>query len=274
MLASKGAHVLITGLDEKRGMKAAEEICKFAGHEGVHFYSVDHSSIADNIRLAEQISSHIDRLDVLINNVGGTGPADRRETGEGFEFTYAMNVLGPFALTKSLLTLLRKAAPSRIINITSSAAYMWKRDPLIDMDNKENYVAMNAYAHAKLLNLIWTLALARRLVGTGIVANATNPGMAWTNNTASLTPEAIPQWKYIWPLVRWFQRRASAEVASKSSVFLATSEEVANVTGTFFESNTKPKKPASSALDVKCQDRFWEIAESHVMRALVTTIRK
>ena len=123
----------------------------------------------------------------------------RTETPEGFEASVALNFIGPFALTTHLLPLLSRAPAARVVNVVSSAFEMWTRDPFEDLEHRRSYVAIEAHARAKLLNLLFTLALARRLAGSSVVANAVNPGMAWTPGVAALTREALPQWRFIWP---------------------------------------------------------------------------
>jgi retinol dehydrogenase-14 len=266
-LASKGARVLVTGRDEERGREAVAELRLRAGHDDIQFFATDHSTIRGNRDLAERVSKQFNHLDVLINNVGRSPSSRRQETEDGYEATLATNFLGPFALTDDLLPLLRESAPARIVNVVSSAHAMWKRDPFEDLNADGRYVGIEAYARAKLLNLLWTFALARRLEGSGVVVNATNPGMAWTPGTQALTPEAVPQWRWFWPLVRFVRRRASAESASKSSVFLASSEDIAGVTGAYFESNAKPGRPSALSLDVGNQEWAWTLAEALAPRA-------
>ncbi|HET7088936.1 MAG TPA: SDR family NAD(P)-dependent oxidoreductase [Anaerolineae bacterium] len=266
-LAAKGARVIVTGRDEKRGREAIDELRRRAGHDQVHFVAVDHSTVGGNGDLADRVAKELDRLDGLINNVGGSPNGQRQETADGYEASLAMNFVGPVALTRGLLQLLRESAPARIVNVVSSAHAMWKRDPFEDLDARERYVGIEAHAHAKLLNLLWTFALARRLEGSGVVVNATNPGMAWTPSTQALTPQAVPAWRFTWPLVRWIQRRASAEAASRSSVFLASSDDAASVSGMYFESDAKPKRPSALALDIGNQERAWELAATLVARA-------
>ncbi len=266
-LAAKGTRVLVTGRDEERGREAVAELRLRAGHDNIHFFATDHSTVGGNCDLAERVSRQFDRLDVLINNVGQSPSSRRQETEDGYEAMLTTNFLGPFVLTDDLLPLLRESAPARIVNVVSSAHTMWKRDPFEDLNAVERYLGIEAYARAKLLNLLWTFALARRLEGSGVVVNATNPGMAWTPGTQALTPEAVPQWRWFWPLVRFVRRRAPAEAASKSSVFLASSEDIAGVTGAYFESNAKPRRPSALALDVGNQERAWTLAETLAQRA-------
>jgi NAD(P)-dependent dehydrogenase (short-subunit alcohol dehydrogenase family) len=163
--------------------------------------------------LAEQLRNSLDRLDILVNNVGRVFPA-RQETADGYEATLALCFVSPAALTEALLSLLTQSRGARVVNMNSSAYKMWHHDPGDDIQSQRSYVGIQAHAHAKLLNLIWTFALAERLKEHTLAVNATNPGAAWTPGTAQLTPEAIPAWKYIWPIVRFFQRRGSPAKAT------------------------------------------------------------
>jgi NAD(P)-dependent dehydrogenase (short-subunit alcohol dehydrogenase family) len=272
-LASMGARVLVTGRDEARGRAALDRLRLEARHDRVAFLAVDHSTVGGNRDLAERVLQRVDRLDVLVNNVGAIH-ARRQETEDGYEATLAMNFLGPFVLTDVLMPLLLESAPARVVNVVSSAYSMWKRDPFEDLAAKQRYVGIEAYAHSKLLNILWTFALARRLEGSGVVANAVNPGMAWTNQTRAMTPETVPAWRLFWPLVRLVQRRASAEAAAKSSVYLASSEKASSVSRAYFESNAKPRRPTELALDVGNQERAWDLAKSLVARAPTREARR
>ncbi len=265
-LTTMGARVVVTGRDPARGQAAARQLAGRARPDRVRFIAVDHATVVGNQALAGQLATELDRLDVLVNNVGGAPSGQRRQTPDGYETTLAVNFVGPAALTTGLLPLLRRSAPARVVTVVSSAHAMWKRDPFADLHAQQRYVGIQAYAHAKLLSLLWTLALARRLEGTGVVANATNPGMAWTPGTQALTPQAVPAWRWVWPLVRLLQRRASAEAAARSSVFLAA-EAAAGVTGQYFESKAQPKRPSPLALDVGHQERAWELAASLIATA-------
>jgi NAD(P)-dependent dehydrogenase (short-subunit alcohol dehydrogenase family) len=266
-LVTLGARVVVTGRDTERGEAAARQLAGCAWHDQVRFLAADHATVADNQALAEQLGRELDRLDVLVNNVGSPPSGQRRQTPDGYETTLAVNFVGPAVLTTGLLPLLRQSAPARVVTVVSSAHTMWKRDPFEDLHAQQRYVGVEAYARAKLLSLLWTLALARRLEGAGVVVNATNPGMAWTPGTQALTPQAVPAWRLVWPLVRWLQRRASAEAAARSSVFLASAEEAAAITGRYFESKAQPRRPSALALDIGNQERAWELAATLIASA-------
>jgi NAD(P)-dependent dehydrogenase (short-subunit alcohol dehydrogenase family) len=244
-LTSKGMRVFVTG---RRSVDLP----------GLEFLQVDHSTVAANIALARKVT----RLDVLVNNLGGALSAHRSETADSIENTIALNFVGPFVLTTEVLPLLRHSGSGRIVNIVSSALRMWRGDPFLDVLATEQFVPLQVLAHAKLLNTLWTLALARRLEGSGVVANAVNPGMAWTPGTRALTPELVPAWRWIWPIVRWFQKRASAEKAAQAPVFLATAPEAAAMNGRVLESNLKSMAVPPVVADPAAQDRTWELAEA------------
>src|SRR5262249_44896175 len=108
-LATRGLRVVVTGRDEARGQTAVAELRRVAGHELVEFFAVDHLLIADNRRLAGRVGGRLDRLDLLVNNVGRVF-SRREETGEGNEATIALNFLGPIALTEGLCPLLLASA--------------------------------------------------------------------------------------------------------------------------------------------------------------------
>jgi NAD(P)-dependent dehydrogenase (short-subunit alcohol dehydrogenase family) len=244
-LAALGARVIITGRDPLRGARAADEIRGKAGTERVEFVQVDHLGVGANQSFAARLTDSVDGLDILINNVGRVFPT-RQETADGYEATLALCFVGPVALTESALPLLTRRPGARIINMSSSAYKMWHHDPFSDVQSQRGYVGIQAHAHAKQLNLIWTVALAERLREHQVAVNATNPGAAWTPGTAQLTPQAVPAWKYVWPIVRSFQRNASPAKAAEAPLWLIKSAAAEGLTGSYVEKR-KIKHPAVAA---------------------------
>ena len=266
-LARMGAAVYITGRDANRGQEAESRLRKDAGHGRVHFISADASTVGGNQLLAERVLARADRLHILVNNVGGLYN-DRWETDDGYEATLAMNLVGPFALTEALLPALRSSSPARIVNVSSAAYAMWKGDLFADLHARQSYNGTQAYARSKLLNILWTFELARRLEGSGIVANALHPGTAWTAQTQSSEPRILPAgMKLFWPIFRFIQRRGSAEKVARTSIFLASAPEAAQITGHYFESSTRPKNSGAALQDRTIQEKTWELAESLVQNA-------
>ncbi|HWL86607.1 MAG TPA: SDR family NAD(P)-dependent oxidoreductase [Polyangiaceae bacterium] len=226
-LAAQGARTIITGRDVRRGERAAVELRRFAGHDRVHFLRADSTTIEHNRELAETVLTRFSRLDVLINHVEASFE-QRWETEEGHEATLATNVLGPYALTGSLLPLLKRSAPSRIVNVTSGAFATIMRHPFEDLNAEHHYDGLEVFARSKMLRILWTFALARKLASHGVVVNAADSNSRW-------------------------------HAASKASVFLASTEDHAEVTGTYLEDSTKPAHATMRTLDVEDQDRVWDL---------------
>jgi NAD(P)-dependent dehydrogenase (short-subunit alcohol dehydrogenase family) len=266
-LAARGAHVLVTGRDPGRGLRVIEDLRRVAGHSEVEFLDADHATVGGNQRLARRVSERIHRLDVLVNNVGGLF-VERRLTADGYEETLAANAVGPFALTQALLPLLQAAGRSRVVNVVSSAHALWRGDPFADVPGGAvRHVGLEVHARAKLLALLWTFAFARRPEARRIAVNATNPGMAWTPGTRALTRQSVPQWRYVWPLVRLVQRCASAARAARAPIHLASSPDVAGTSGQYFESGGQPATPSAAARDPRSQDRAWRLLSDLVEHA-------
>jgi retinol dehydrogenase 14 len=270
-LARLGAVVYITGRDPSRGRNAQAEMRKAAGHRRVHFISADACTVGGNQELARRIWERTNQLHVLVNNVGGLYN-DRWVTADVYEATLAMNFVGPFALTEALLPLLRQSAPARIVNVTSAGYTMWKGDIFEDIQSCNSFSGVDAYNRSKYLNLLWTLALAYRLEGSGIVANALHPGTAWTDMTKSNEPRILPAgMRVLWPIFRLLQRIGSPEKVAQTSIYLASAPEAAGFNGRYFESSTRPKDLSAGVTDAIQQEKAWELAENLVHTAITAT---
>ena len=262
-LAARGAHVFVTGRDAHRGETAASALRKRTGNCAVHFIASDHDTIAGNRELAERVSDAAQCLNILVNNVGGA-VLDRHETVEGHEQTVALNFLGPAALSTTLLPLLCQRPRGRIVNVVCNAYALWKGDPFRDFESRDCFRATHAFARAKLLNLLWTFAFARRLEKCGVTANAVDPGRAWTRGTQVLMPDLRSRRDFVWPLVREMQQRRSAAAAAKVSAYVAASSEAALHSGSYFERDGKRARPSRVARDLVLQERALQVAETWI----------
>jgi NAD(P)-dependent dehydrogenase (short-subunit alcohol dehydrogenase family) len=268
-LAARGASVIITGRDHGRGEDAVRAISSTAGHTRVWFIQADHSTVGTNSQLGETVTELLGKLglalqvDVLVNNVGGIF-ATRTVTADGYEATLAVNFLAPVVLTHSLLPLLRASGSARCVNVTSSLAWLAKQVPgdlLADIQSTRDYVGIRAHARAKLLTAAWTLAISRQQAGTGMVAVTVNPGMAWTTMTQALTPQVVPSWRYVYPLVRFFQKRGDPAKAARVCVELAWTASPAAVSGQYITEHGKPGRYPADVADPAIQDQVVSTAE-------------
>src|SRR5215217_6494202 len=252
-LANLGARVVVVGRDRSKGEIATAEIRARTGNEAIELMVADLSSQAEIHRLAREFEAHYERLDVLVNNAGAMY-ARRWETADGIEATLAVTHLASVLLTNLLLPMLQRSAPSRIVNVSSWSHRRAKLN-LDDLQMREHYSASAAYSRAKLINLLWTYELARRLEGTGVTVNLADPGGASTEMTRS---EAMP---WVFRTINRLGRKVmTTEKAARVSIYLASSPEVEGVNGEYFDNNNKQIKSSKASYDEEAQKRVWEVS--------------
>lgn len=248
--ARLGARVGIVGRDARRAESAAADI--MAGTGGtVDVFTADLSSLAQVRRLAKEVRGAYPRLDVLVNNAGGTW-ATRRTTADGFEHTLAVNHLAPFLLTSLLLDLLKRSAPARIVTVASIAHATGKID-FDDLQGAARYSGSKAYSQSKLASIMFTYGLARQLQGSGVTANVLHPGVV---RTAFFAGDAPPSYKML-TLGRFLMK--SPEQGAATSVYLASAPEAAGVTGAYF-ADCKPRKSSERSRDAEAARRLWQVS--------------
>ncbi|HXX43874.1 MAG TPA: SDR family oxidoreductase [Candidatus Acidoferrales bacterium] len=249
-LAKMGARVALVCRNPQKGEAALADIRREAPSAQLDLLTAEMSSFASVRALAAQIREKYPRLDVLINNAGAAVPM-RALSADGVEMTVAGNHLGAALLTLLLLDQLKASAPARIINVSSEA----QRNAKLDMDDlqfeRRQYRALAAYGQSKLLMNAFTFELARRLAGTGVTANCLHPGVVRTNIWPSNPPLLF---KIILGAMKPFMldSKRGAEV----TIYLATSPDVATVTGEYFvKSKVAPSNPLSR--DPKVSAEIW-----------------
>jgi retinol dehydrogenase-14 len=251
-LAALGARVAITGRDPERAEAAAVVIRGATGNPGVDGFGADLSSQAEVRRLAAAILDTYPRLDVLVNNVGGSW-ATRHVTADGLEQTFAVNHLAAFLLTNLLLDRLKASAPARVVTVSSNAQARGQID-FEDLQGERNYSEHRAYPQSKLASVMFTYELARRLAGTGVTATVLHPGVVSTGFGAE-DPSRI--FKLIVPLYRPFMKTPRQGAAT--SIYLASSPAVDGVTGQYF-AGRKPKPSNKASYDLAAATRLWQVS--------------
>ena len=247
-LAERGATVLLHGRSRERCEAVLEEVRRQTGSEGSRYYLADLSSLAVVRKLAEEIVSEHDRLDVLVNNAGVVAE-QREETEDGLELTFAVNYLAHFLLSNLLLPLLRCSAPARVVNVASAGqSRVDFRDVMLERD----YDAIRAYTQSKLAQLMFTLDLAERLQSTGVTVNALHP--------ATLMDTKM--------VLETFGRTSSTvREGADATVRLAVSPELEEVTGRYFD-GTRTTRANRQAYDAEARKRLWNLSEELCGRLL------
>ena len=256
-LARMGARVVLVCRNPQKGEAALADIQRETGSDHVELLLADLSSLASVRALAAQVRQRCPRLDVLINNAGTAVPS-RTLSVDGIEMTLAANHLGPSLLTLLLLDRLKSSAPSRIVNVSSEA----QRNARLDLDDlqfaRRKYNALAAYAQSKLLMNAFTFELARRLEGTGVTVNCLHPGVVAT---------------HIWPPdAPWFFKLAlsvmkpfmlSARRGAEVSLYVATSPDVANLSGQYFV-KSRPAESGPLSRDPRVIADVWQWTEKTI----------
>lgn len=251
-LAALGARVILTARDKHRGEKALSAIRDAVGDADVELLALDLASQQSIREMAAAFRDRHDRLDVLINNAG-VFTNKRTVTPDGLELMFATNHLGPFLLTNLLLDTLKATSQptlgegARILTVTAPST---TRLDFEDLQAERRFQPWAAFGASKMGNLLFTYELARRLEGTGVTANAIHPGLM----RSDLMREAPA------PL-RWLLRllSASPEKAAVTPIYLASSPEVAGVSGKFFK-NKRPVVSAPPSHDREAQRRLWDVS--------------
>lgn len=251
-LAMMGARVGITGRDLIRAEQAAVDIRTTSGNPAIDVFTADMSSQAEVRRMAGTVLAAYPTLDVLVNNVGGFW-AHRHLTADGLEHTFALNHLAPFLLTNLLMDRLKASAPARVVTVSSGAQRTGRID-FDDLQGARRYSGQRAYSQSKLANILFTNELARRLQGTGVIANALHPGVVRTNFGAE---DQAGFFRIIAPVVRPFLKTPAE--GARTPIYLASSPYVEGFTGQFF-ANGKPKTANRAAGDVDITARLWRVS--------------
>jgi retinol dehydrogenase 12 len=257
-LASRGAQVVLVGRDRDRAEAARKDVSERSGNPNVDVLLADFASLEAVRGLAREFCERYPALHLLVNNAGVV-MTQRTLTVDGYETTLAVNHLAPFLLTHLLRERLLAGAPSRVVNVASDAHLLARSgfdfdDPM--SERKFGFpgfvTGMRVYGYSKLANILFTAELAKRLAGSGVTANCLHPGVVATNIFAAF---GGPTGKIFSVLLRPFM--LSPADGAKTSIYLASSPEVANVTGKFFD-KCREVQPAPAAQDAAAAKRLWE----------------
>ncbi len=239
-LAMQNTYLLLHGRNKEKLDKVITEIKSSTGNQNIEGFVADFSSM-DNVRhLAKNVLTKHDKINILINNAGA-GFAASRYGKDRTELRLAVNYLAPFLLTNLLLPALKKGTPSRIVNVSSAGQSPLNFD---DIMMEKNFDGVTAYCQSKLALIMFTIDLAKELKDDNVTVNALHPGTYLDTNMvrdANIKPQGTPQ------------SGADAEI------FLATSPELKNVSGKYFNVK-KEAKANAQAYDTKARKRLKELS--------------
>lgn len=248
-LAKLGWKVVFIARNREKAEKVKDEISASAANQNIEFVISDFTSVDQVRECAETISERYPQIDALINNAGVCLP-EKRITADGLEESFQINYLSHFILSNLLIDNLKRSDDPRIINLSSLAHIAGRFDPE-NLNREMHYGSFRTYADTKLYNILFTLELAARLSNTGITVNAVHPGVVSTN----FGNEFGAPFNFIYNIGRIFM--ISPEKGARTSVFLATSDNVKGITGRYFV-RCKQVKLRNRFLTEENRKLLWE----------------
>ncbi|XP_078397643.1 retinol dehydrogenase 14a [Cetorhinus maximus] len=258
-LARLQARVILACRDQEAAAQAARDIRQQAGGAGeLLVRRLDLASLSSVRSFCQRIIQEEPRLDVLINNAG-IFQCPYMKTEDGFEMQFGVNHLGHFLLTNLLLDLLKRSAPSRIV-VVSSKLYKYGEINFDDLNSEKSYNKSFGYSRSKLANILFTHELAKQLEGTGVTANVLHPGIVRTNlgRHINIPLLGLPVFK----MVSWAFFK-TPEQGAQTSLYLATSPEVKEVSGKYF-GDCKQEELLPKAMDDAVAKKLWDMSERMV----------
>lgn len=256
-LAKQGNEIILLCRNNEKGKNAMAEIKSFSGNNNICLYTADLSSQKAIEQAATQIKNDFDKIDVLLNNAGAVFN-NFQLSNDGIEMTMATNHFNYFWLTYYLFDLLKNANDARIINVASDSHYNAKK---INIDTfyqkKGNYFVLSAYEQSKLANVLFTYALAERVKPYKIIVNALHPGFVYTP-IGSKNGNAF--FGAIWSAASKLFG-LTVEKGASTHIYLASSDEVNEVTSKYFH-NSKQKKSSEISYNKDVQNLLWKESEN------------
>ncbi len=256
-LGKDGWTLALVARNAQKGERIAAELRAECANEDITFKQADLSLQKDVRRVARDLADSYPRIDVLLNNAGAIF-WKRKQTAEGFEATFALNHLNYFLLTNLLLDQLKAASSARIVNV-ASRAHVGASVDFDDLDGtavyKRRMGGWIAYQRSKLQNIMFTNALARRLEGTNVTANALHPGFVKTQ----FGKDNGGAFAVILNIGMRFSA-ISVQKGAETQTYLARSPEVEGVSGKYF-SECRETTSTKQSMDEAAQERLWAISE-------------
>jgi len=250
-LAQQGARIVLIARDRSRGeetLKRLEAIAQGRNHVA-HYANL--SRLPEMKRVAEAIAASEPQIDVLINNAGALFNT-RQVTGDALEMTFATNHIAYFVVTSLLLERLKATPGARIVCTASDAHKRGKMD-FSDLQMEKGYSGFAMYGRSKLMNILFTRELARRLEGSGVTANCLHPGFVATrfgDASGGLGSFVVKTAKKF---------ALTPEEGAKTIIYLASSAEVNGVSGKYFH-KCQQELPSAEAQNDADARRLWDIS--------------
>lgn len=249
-LAKNNCAVILLGRNSEKLLKVKTYIIEITKNNNIETVVADLSEPKSIKQAVLEIKSKHSSINALIN-VAAIFTKSRKENSQGFEYTFATNHLGPFILTNELLDLLKMGNPARVVTVSAPSTTKINFD---DINGKKKYSSgfLGAFGASKMMNIMFTYALARRLEGTGVTASVFHPGLVKSELTKDM-PKLI---YYIFKAIS-----SAPDKAAKKLCSLAIDKQFENSNGTFFKFDGKEIQSNKYSYDKDLQEKLWTLSE-------------
>jgi len=249
-------YVIVHGRDEARCKNTVSAIKSATGigNDKIDYVVADFANMKAVKAMAAEVERRFPRLNVLICNAGVL-MRQRQTSADGFEMTFQVNHLAHFLLTTKLMHVLKRNRPSRVV-VVSSICHDWHPIDWKDLMAEKTYEKYLQYSRTKLMNHMFTFALARRFANDpeiekgSVTSNVLEPGVIETKLLKAGGYSGSP-----------------VEQGAVTSVYLAQSKDVECVNGEYFNNLKKKIEPWNKSRDEEAQEKLWKISEEMCQQA-------
>ena len=262
-LAKQGNKVIVHGRNKEKTEKVVAEIKELTKNNNIDYVIADLFSLESVRKMVEEIKENYTHLDVLINNAGAVFDVERVETVDGVERTLALNTISPTLLAELLVDHIAKSEEGRIIYTVSEAHRMIPKVDINDINFENEKDPQARYGKSKLF-MIWLARKQAKLLKergiNNITVNVGHPGMVATNFGQNSNKGFLNNLIYGTMIVLYkmgIKLASSVEDGAKTTIYLATSNEVKRVTGKYF-GNSKEEKPSEKYYSLENEQRIWD----------------
>jgi NAD(P)-dependent dehydrogenase (short-subunit alcohol dehydrogenase family) len=249
-IANTGANVVLLARNKSKLEQLKKEIVHKSGNNDIDILVADLSEIASIKNATKEFKQKYGRLDALVN-VAAIYSGKREMTKDNLESMFAVNHVAPFIFANELIGLL-KESKGRIVTVSAPSTTKMNFE---DLQGEQKFSALTAFGASKMMNLMFTYSLARRLKGTGVSATVLHPGVVKSN----LTDEMPAILKFIFGLIA-----GKPDAAAKMLCALAVDAQYENTNGKFFKYNGKEMKSSPYSYDINLQEKLWTLTEKIV----------
>ncbi|CZR68243.1 related to retinol dehydrogenase 12 [Phialocephala subalpina] len=266
LAAAHPATVLLLGRNGAKVSPVVEKIQQISPSTKAQFVKVDLASSGSVRAAAAEVATVVTKIDVLVNNAGIMGPKFSL-TPESVESQFGANHIGHFLLTNLLMPKLEAAGTgSRIVNV-SSLLYQFSpvRFDDYNFSNGATFNTWEAYGQSKTANILFSVALAKKLASKGVRSYSLHPGNIQDTNLSSTVDPAE------WPIVGAMfgeknvemPKAKTVEQGSATTLVAALDPKLDCVSGAFLD-DCSPAKTLDFASSLENAEKLWALSEEIV----------